>query len=69
MIPTAIVVSANGLWLRDSPGGTRELELIPDGATLIVLGGSETVEDSGWQEVETVGGNTGWVAVEFIVYE
>ncbi len=69
VILTAIVVSANGLWLRDSPGGTQELELIPDGATLIVLEGNETVDDSDWQEVETVTGNTGWVAVDFIVFD
>ncbi len=69
VVPTAVVASLNGLWLRDSPGGTQELELIPDGATLIVLQGRETVEDLDWQEVKTATGNTGWVAVDFIVYE
>lgn len=69
VIITAIVASPNGLWLRESPGGSQQLELIPDGARLVVLEGLETVDNLDWQRVETQAGNIGWVAVEFIVYE
>lgn len=67
-IQTVTVNSPNGLWLRESPGGTQELELIPDGTDLIILEGLETVEDQSWQQVRTPAGNQGWVAVEFIEY-
>lgn len=68
IVPSATVNSPNGLWLRESPGGTQELELIPDGAVLILMEGLETVEDQGWQQVRTPAGNEGWVAVDFIEY-
>lgn len=68
VVPSATVNSPNGLWLRESPGGTQELELIPDGAVLILMDGLETVEDQRWQQVRTPAGNEGWVAVDFIEY-
>lgn len=68
-IPTAIVNSPNGLYLREVPGGSQEIELIPDGAILILLAGRETVDDLEWQEVETELGNRGWVALDFIVIQ
>jgi hypothetical protein len=68
-IPTAIVNSPNGLYLRESPGGSQELELIPNGAILILLSGRETVDDLEWQEVETELGNRGWVALDFIMIQ
>jgi hypothetical protein len=68
VVPSATVNSPNGLWLRESPGGTQELELIPDGTALILMEGVETVENQGWQQVRTPAGNEGWVAVEFIEY-
>lgn len=68
VVPSVSVNSPNGLWLRESPGGTQELELIPDGTVLIVMEGLETVEGLGWQQVRTPAGNEGWVAVEFIEY-
>jgi hypothetical protein len=68
-VPTAVVNSPNGLWLRERPGGTQELELIPDGTVLTLLDGRETVDDLEWQEVRTPAGNEGWVAVEFIIYQ
>lgn len=69
VLPSAIVISPNGLWLREAAGGSQELELIPDGSNLILLPGRETVEDLEWQEVRTQADNEGWVAVEFIEYQ
>jgi hypothetical protein len=68
-VPSALVNSPNGLWLREAPGGTQEVELIPDGTVLTLIEGLETVEDQGWQQVQTPAGNQGWVAVEFIEYQ
>lgn len=62
----AIVTSPNGLWLRESPGGTQEVELIADGAELIVLDGIEVADDIEWQFVRTPSGLEGWVAADFI---
>ena len=67
--PTAIVNSPNGLYLRERPGGTSQIELIPDGAELLLLPGRETANELEWQQVRTAIGNEGWVAVEFIVYQ
>ncbi len=69
VVLTAIVASPNGLWLREAPGGTQQLELIPDGTTLLVLDSKAVFEEIEWQEVETEAGNTGWVAVDFIIYQ
>lgn len=68
-VDTAVVNSPNGLWLREIPGGTQEVELIPDGTVLTVLPGRETVDDLEWQQVRTPAGNEGWVAVDFIIYQ
>ncbi len=62
----AIVASPNGLWLRERPGGTQEVELIADGAELIVLNGNEVVDGTEWQLVRTPSGLEGWVANEYI---
>jgi hypothetical protein len=69
ILPSAVVSSPNGLWLRESPGGDQEIELLPDGSILILLQGLEIADGLEWQEVRTLAGNVGWVAVEFIVYE
>lgn len=68
-VPSAIVNSPNGLWLRETPGGTEELELIPDGTELFLADGLETVDDLEWQLVTTPSNNLGWVAAEFIIYQ
>ncbi len=68
-VDTAVVNSPNGLWLREAPGGTQEVELIPDGTVLTLLPGRETVDDLEWQQVRTPAGNEGWVAVDFIIYQ
>lgn len=68
ILPSAVVNSLNGLWLRESPGGDQELELLPVGSVLILLQGLEIADGLEWQEVRTQAGNVGWVAVEFIVY-
>jgi hypothetical protein len=67
--PSAIVNSPNGLWLRETPGGTEELELIPDGTELFLEDGLEAVDDLEWQLVTTPSNNLGWVAIEFIIYQ
>ena len=69
VLPSAIVISPNGLWLREAPGGSQELELLPNGSILILLPGRETVEDLEWQEVRTQVDKEGWVSVEFIEYQ
>jgi hypothetical protein len=70
-VPTiGIVNSEVGLYLREAPGGTQEIELLPNGTELTLLPGRETAEDgSEWQEVRTPAGNEGWVAVQFIIYQ
>lgn len=68
-VPTAVVNSPNGLWLREAPGGTQEVELIADGTVLTLLAGRETVDGVEWQEVRTPAGNEGWVAAEFLILQ
>jgi hypothetical protein len=67
--PTAVVNSPNGLWLREAPGGTQEVELIAHDTELVLLAGRETAEDVEWQQVRSPAGNEGWVAVEFLTYQ
>ena len=66
---TATVNSPNGLWLREAPGGTQQIELIAHESVLDVLAGRETAEDIDWQQVRTPAGNEGWVAAEFLIYQ
>ncbi len=68
-VPSAVVNSPNGLWLREAPGGTQQLELIADGTVLILLPERESADDTEWQLVRTPAGNDGWVAVDFLVYQ
>lgn len=65
-VATAVVNSPNGLWLREAPGGTQQLELIAHETLLELLPGRETAEDIEWQQVRTPAGNEGWVASEFL---
>lgn len=67
--PSAVVNSPVGLYLREAPGGTQEVELLPDGTILILLPGRTTIDGTEWQEVRTPSGLEGWVAVEFIIYQ
>lgn len=64
---TAVVNSPNGLWLREAPGGSQEIELIAHETVLELLDGRETDEDIEWQRVRTPAGNEGWVAAEYLV--
>ena len=66
--PTAYINSPNGLYLREAPGGVQQVELIPHQAAVILLLGFVTVDNVNWQEVETVNGNRGWVAADFLIY-
>ena len=68
-VPTAVVDSFNGLWLREAPGGSQEVELIPNGTVIELLEGRETADDLEWQRVRTPAGNEGWVAVDFIIIQ
>ena len=68
-VPSALVNSEVGLYLREAPGGTQEVELLPNGAVLVLLPGRETVGDVEWQQVRTPSGLVGWVAVPFISYQ
>lgn len=68
-IRTAIVNSEVGLFLREAPGGTQDVELIPNGSVLTLLPGRETIAGTDWQEVITPSGNEGWVAADFIIYQ
>jgi len=68
-VPSAVVNSEVGLYLRPEPGSSVELELLANGAVLELLEGRQTVDDVEWQEVRTASGNEGWVAVDFITYQ
>ena len=68
-LPTGTVNSPNGLYLRDVPGGTAELELIPDGATVTLLGQTDEANNLTWVRVRTAAGNDGWVALDFLIVE
>lgn len=57
-----------GLYLRNEPGGTEEVELLPDGLVLILLEGTATANELEWQRVQAPSGNTGWVAIDYILY-
>lgn len=67
--PSAIVTAPAGLYLREVPGGTAELELLTEGTVLILLPGRQTVDDLDWQQVRTPSGLEGWVAAEFLDYQ
>jgi hypothetical protein len=70
-VPTVGIVNSEvGLYLREAPGGTQEIELLPNGTTLTLLPGRELAADgSDWQEVRTPAGNEGWVAAQFLIYQ
>ena len=68
-VPTAVVNSPNGLWLREAPGGAQEVELIAHETELVLLAGRERIDDVDWQQVRTPAGNEGWVAAEFLVFQ
>ena len=65
---TARVVSPNGLYLRDAPGG-EIVELVPNEAVLRILEGEQTVDDIVWWFVRSAAGNEGWVAAAFLIEE
>ena len=66
---TAVVSSGVGVWLRSVPSTTGEqLSWLLDGTILIVLAGQQQADEYEWQQVRTVDGIEGWVAVDFIIY-
>lgn len=68
VVPTARVNSIGGLYLRDVPGGSAEIELLPDGTVLELLDGTQEAGDFTWQRVRAPSGNEGWVALPFITF-
>jgi hypothetical protein len=62
------VNSPNGLYLRAAPGG-EVVELIDNEAVVIVLEGTQTVDDIEWWFVRAISGNEGWVAASFLLTE
>ena len=69
-VPTAVVNSGVGVWLRASPSTQAEqLEWVLDDTVLMtVSSGTQSADGFEWQQVRTPLGNEGWVAVDFIVY-
>lgn len=67
--PWAIVTAPAGLYLRDVPGGTAELELIAEGTSVVLLPGRQTVDGLEWQQVRSPSGLEGWVAADFLDYQ
>ncbi|UCG25512.1 MAG: SH3 domain-containing protein [Chloroflexota bacterium] len=67
-VTKAVVNSPNGLWLREAPGGTQEVELIAHETELEILTGRQMAEELEWQQVRTPAGNEGWVAVDFLTF-
>lgn len=68
-VATAVVSSGVGVWLRATPGTAGEqLEWLLDGTLVTVLPGKQQADDFEWQQVRTISGVEGWVAVDFIVY-
>ena len=66
--PTAYINSPNGLYLREAPGGTQQVELIAHQSAVILLAGFVTVDELNWQEIQTTLGNRGWVAADYLIY-
>jgi hypothetical protein len=66
--PTAYINSPNGLYLREAPGGTQQVELIAHQSAVILLTGFVTVDELNWQEIQTTLGNRGWVAADYLIY-
>lgn len=69
VVPSAVVNSPVGLYLREVAGGVQEVELLVNGTVLVLLPGRETIDGVEWQQVRTPSGNEGWVAVQFIIYQ
>ena len=66
---TAVVSSGVGVWLRATPGTSGEqLEWLLDGTVLTVLVPRQQADGLEWQQVLTVDGIQGWVAVDYILY-
>lgn len=65
---TAVVRSGVGVWLRSAPGlNSEQVEWLLDETVVVLLDRRETVDDFEWQEVRLADGNTGWVAVDYLV--
>lgn len=67
-LPTAVVSSGVGVYLRAEPSTTAEqLEYLVDGTAVTLLPGRQTAEDLEWAQVRTVEGLEGWVALDFLI--
>lgn len=66
---TATVSSGVGVWLRSAPTvSSEQVEWLLEGDVVTVLAGQGSADEFEWQQVRTVEGNEGWVAVPFIQY-
>jgi N-acetylmuramoyl-L-alanine amidase len=62
-----VVVSDGPLNLRDDVGTDADvITVLEEGATATVSDGPEALDDFTWYEVEVDGGDTGWVAGDFL---
>lgn len=65
---TAVVSSGVGVWLRGAPSTAGEqLEWLLDGTLVTLLPQQQTADELLWQQVETDGGQVGWVAYDFLL--
>lgn len=68
-VPQARVAAPFGLFLRDVPGGSAEVELLLDGTIVQLLGEMAAANGFEWQRVRTPAGNEGWVAAQFLTID
>lgn len=55
-----------GVWLRDAPAGAP-IKVWPEGAPMLVIGDDAFADDRTWRHVQTLNGQSGWVAADFLV--
>lgn len=59
--------SGQGVSVREAPSVTaRRLVVVPEGATLQVVGADRQGDGRNWRNVRVTSGPTGWVAAEFL---
>lgn len=59
--------NGDGLVLRDAPNGS-EIALLPEGATLAMMGDRLTVDGVVWQKVFASPAGSGWVMADFLTF-
>jgi hypothetical protein len=64
--PLVVAGSGQGLFLRVEPGQGAVIRAYPDGATIVPLGESTTLEGRRWLRVRAPDGQEGWMAAEYL---